>query len=313
MFANRVLEFFLVSQDQGLKDLVATFWQQEVHWSYFRKGKEAIEEIYSSPPDLLLVDEVLQDIMGLEVVRLVKSENVYRQVPTVICLQSKIPAEVYSSVQFELDDFLLRPINSQEAKARLTLAWYRSTRALDANPLSKLPGNTSIIHRIQDLINAKQDFALGYVDLDNFKAFNDKYGFSRGDEVLMMTSRVIVNTVRRIADLQGFVGHVGGDDFVFIVPVQQAEGVCKKIIQNFESIVPNFYDPEDRSQGYIRSVDRQGRECEFPFMAVSIAVVYNLKGSLTHYAQASQIANSLKKKAKQDPGSSYVLDRRGST
>ncbi|MFO8031613.1 MAG: diguanylate cyclase [Desulfohalobiaceae bacterium] len=312
MFANRVLEFFLVSQDQGLKDLMASFWQQEVHWTFFQKGKKAIEEIYSSPPDLLLVDEVLQDIRGLEVVRLVKSENVYRQVPTLICLQSEIPEEVYSSVQFELDDFLLRPISPQEAQARLTLAWYRSTRALDANPLSKLPGNTSIIQRIQDLIDAEQDFALGYLDLDNFKAFNDKYGFSRGDEVLMMTSRVIVNTVRRIAGMQGFVGHVGGDDFVFIVPVQQVEEVCEKIIQNFDSIVPNFYDPEDRSQGYISSVDRQGREREFPFMAVSIAVVYNLNASLTHYAQASQIANSLKKKAKQDPASSYVLDRRRS-
>ncbi|MFW6179814.1 MAG: diguanylate cyclase domain-containing protein, partial [Desulfohalobiaceae bacterium] len=283
-----------------------------VHWTWFSKGKKAIEEIYSSPPDLLLVDEILQDIRGLEVVRLVKSENVYRQVPTLICLQEVIPEEVYSSVQFELDDFLLRPVKPQEARARLTLAWYRSTRALDANPLSKLPGNTSIIHRIQDLIDSGQDFALGYLDLDNFKAFNDKYGFSRGDEVLMMTSRVIVNTVRRIAGQEGFVGHIGGDDFVFIVPIQVVEEVCIKIIQNFDSIVPNFYDPKDRNQGYISSVDRQGRQQEFLLMAVSIAVVFNLQGSLTHYAQASQIANSLKKKAKQDPASSYVLDRRRS-
>ncbi|MFW5932231.1 MAG: GGDEF domain-containing protein, partial [Desulfohalobiaceae bacterium] len=166
--------------------------------------------------------------------------------------------------------------------------------------------------RIQDLIDSGQDFALGYLDLDNFKAFNDKYGFSRGDEVLMMTSRVIVNTVRRIAGQEGFVGHIGGDDFVFIVPIQVVEEVCIKIIQNFDSIVPNFYDPKDRNQGYISSVDRQGRQQEFLLMAVSIAVVFNLQGSLTHYAQASQIANSLKKKAKQDPASSYVLDRRRS-
>ncbi len=310
IFLNQVQDFFLVSQDQELRLLFSSLWPEQVNWTFFVQGKKAIEQIFNSPPDMLVVDENLDDLSGLELIRLVKSENVYRQVPTVICLQNNIPREIHEFAQFELDDFLLRPVSVEEIKARLSLVWYRSTRTLDANPLSKLPGNTSIIHRIQALINAREDFALGYLDLDNFKAFNDQYGFSRGDEVLMMTARVIVNTVRSIAGMKGFVGHIGGDDFVFVVSLKQAEPVSENIIKNFDSIVPNFYDPEDSKRGFISSVDRQGRQKDFPVMTVSIAVVFNMLGNLTHYAQASQIASSLKKKAKQDPNSIYVLDRR---
>ncbi|MFW6324163.1 MAG: GGDEF domain-containing protein, partial [Desulfovibrionales bacterium] len=196
------------------------------------------------------------------------------------------------------------------ARSRISLALHRSIRELDANPLTKLPGNTSIIHRIQELIERREDFALAYVDLDHFKSFNDKYGFSRGDEVLMMTARVIVNTIRSMLGVSGFVGHVGGDDFVFILPPDIAEDACRRILENFDGIVPHFYDAEDRRRGKIVSVDRQGREQEFSLMTVSIGVVLNRNGNLEHYGQASQTAMNLKKKAKENPKSSYVVDRR---
>jgi GGDEF domain-containing protein len=113
--------------------------------------------------------------------------------------------------------------------------------------------------------------------------------------------------------MNSFVGHIGGDDFVFIVPPEKVENVCKMVIQNFDSIVPNFYDPEDHEQGFIRSTDRQGKIQTFPMMALSIAVVFNYNAKLSHYGEASQIAMNLKKLAKKNPKSCYVMDQRKSS
>ncbi len=304
--------FFLVSDDpdkyQVLKEIMP-----RAEWSVFERGAGAIEHIFNDPPELLVVDNALPDFGGQELVRILKSENVYRQVPVVLCISQSDLSQGIDFSTVEADDFLLSPLGRIEAEARLNLVLARSARALDANPLTKLPGNTSIIHKIQDLIDKKEEFALAYADLDHFKSFNDKYGFSRGDEILMMTSRVIVNTIRAFGGMDSFVGHIGGDDFVFIVPVDLAEQVCRMVIQSFDSIVPNFYDQEDREQGGIVSTDRQGNVRNYSLMAISLAVVFNLDGQLTHYGQASQRAMNLKKKAKKDPQSTYVLDRRKST
>jgi len=311
MIGYRKQHFLLLSQDNSLTELVTELWPQAaLEWTTIAQGRGAIERIFNDPPDLLLVDRDLPDMDGLEIVRLVKGENVYRQVPVVICLQESSLPDVFSKPSLEFDDFLLRPFKEEEVKRRLELTWQRSTKSLDANPLTKLPGNTSIIQKIQELIDRKDEFALAYVDLDNFKAFNDKYGFSRGDEVLMMTSRVIVNTVRATAGSSGFVGHIGGDDFVFILSPDRIEQACQGVIRNFDSIVPHFYNSEDRRAGCIRSLDRQGNECVFSLMTLSIAVVFNRQGGLQHSGQAAQIAMNLKKKAKQESTSSYVLDRR---
>ena len=126
----------------------------------------------------------------------------------------------------------------------------------------------------------------------------------------MMTARIIVNTVRAVGGPKAFVGHVGGDDFVFILTPDRVEDACKAVVRSFDDIVPHFYDAEDRERGFIHSVDREGNHRTFPLMALSIAVVFNHNGRLKHYGEASQTAMNLKKKAKENPKSCYVLDQR---
>ena len=302
---------FLLSPDKSLAEMLQKLWSPDVlEFRVFELGGGAIENMFNEPPDLLVVDNRLSDISGREVANLVKSENVYRQLPVVMCVDPIDVEEPWNWNKIEVDDFLVRPFNPSEVRDRINLTLCRAMRALDANPLSKLPGNTSIIQRIQGLIDEKEDFALAYCDLDFFKSYNDKYGFSRGDEILMMSARLIVNTIRSYQGVRSFVGHVGGDDFVFILPPDKVEDACQRIIKSFDEIVPHFYDPEDRKQGNITSVDREGNTKVFPLMAVSIAVVINTDGRIEHYGEVSSIAMGLKKKAKEDPKSSYVLDRR---
>lgn len=302
---------FLLSPDKSFVTMLQSLWSPDVlEFTVFDHGGGAIEHMFNEPPDLLVVDNRLTDISAREVANLVKSENVYRQLPVVMCVDPIDVEEPWNWNEIEVDDFLVRPFNPSEVRDRINLSLCRAMRALDANPLSKLPGNTSIIQRIQGLIDAKSDFALAYCDLDYFKSYNDKYGFSRGDEILMMSARLIVNTIRSYPGVLSFVGHVGGDDFVFILPPEKAEDACQRIIASFDDIVPHFYDPDDRKAGNITSVDREGKTKVFPLMAISIAVVINTNGRIEHYGEVSSIAMGLKKKAKEDPKSSYVIDRR---
>jgi diguanylate cyclase (GGDEF)-like protein len=309
----RPQKVYLLSPDAEFRKTLAGLWEDgQLEIVHFEKGRGAIEVLFNEVPDLLIVDHDLPDMPGLDVVNLVKSENVYRQLPVILAIREDSLLEGADWAGAEVDDLIVFPTSPARIKARVFLTITRASRAFDANPLSKLPGNTSIISRIQEMIDRREDFALAYADLDYFKSFNDKYGFSRGDEVLMMTARVIVNTIRSFHGVRSFVGHVGGDDFVYILPPDKVEQACQKVVENFDSIVPHFYDEDDRAQGFIQSVDREGNKRTFPLMAISIAVVFNLDGRLKHYGEASQIAMNLKKKAKENPKSSYVLDQRRS-
>ena len=306
-----VQKVFVLSKDPELRKQLTRLWpENELEFTFFEQGRGAVEFLFNEPPDLLIVDNKLEDIKAVDVASLVKSENVYRQLPVIVCLDSEDLNPHWDFTSVEIDDFIVRPFVPDIVRARVDLTLCRALRALDANPLSKLPGNTSIIQRIQELIDRKQDFALAYCDLDYFKSFNDKYGFSRGDEILMMTARIIVNIIRGLPGTSNFVGHVGGDDFVFITPIELVERACQGIVDNFDAIVPHFYDEDDKKQGHIRSTDRQGEVRTFPLMAISIAVVVNKDGRLGHYGEASSIAMSLKKKAKENPKSCYVIDQR---
>lgn len=302
---------FLLSADPERVRRVQALWRDgSIVWQHFTSGREALEQLFLEPPALLVADATLPDMTGEEVIRLVKGENVYRQVCAVLCLDREHLEARQDWAGLEADDFIALPASDAEFHARVVLALRRATSTLDANPLTRLPGNTSIIQTIQGLIDKGTDFALAYADLDNFKAFNDKYGFSRGDEALMMAARVILNTVRSVPGSPSFVGHVGGDDFVFILPPGVVETACARVVSTFDGVVPGFYDEEDRRRGAIIAHDRQGNVCTFPLMAISIAVVFNRNGCLKHFGEASHRAGQIKKQAKALAGSSYVLDQR---
>lgn len=311
MSGHQSMSGVIISADTILTERIRAFWpQDEISWQVYDQGGAAMQAVLSSLPDIIIVSMRLPDIEGKRIVATLKTENVYSQVPILLCLSADEFAAQEALEDSQCDDFFILPGDDGEFKTRIMLTALRATRNLDANPLSHLPGNTSIIRYVQGRIDAKDDFAMCYCDLDYFKSFNDKYGFTRGDEVLLMSARVILNTARSISPGYFFVGHVGGDDFVFVVPSAKAEEACKRIIAAFDAIVPQFYDKDDREQGGIVAPDRQGVVRSFPLMAISIAVVCNTGGRLKHVGEASAISMALKKKAKESVTSSYIIDRR---
>jgi diguanylate cyclase (GGDEF)-like protein len=213
--------------------------------------------------------------------------------------------------EMAIDDYLLVEDGDLALRRRLEFIAKRSVRELDKNPLTRLPGNESIIRHIQTMIDKAEDVALAWVDLDHFKPFNDRYGFSRGDEVLLATARIITNTAREIGGDGVFVAHIGGDDFVFICPEACVKKLCEEILHRFDMVIRNFYNDDDLENGGITAKSRDEKVMRFPIMTVSIAVVLNEKGRYTHYGQASQDATDIKKYIKTLEGSNYLIDRRG--
>ena len=310
---GQALKGYLLSSDKELiTEVLKVFPQGVVNWVITPDVGSIMEHMLLTPPDIILVDINLPGLGGLNVVQLIKGENVYRPISVVLCLSDEdAAAHALDWSSIEVDDVLFFPnANPERLRACLEVAMARASRNVDTNPLTHLPGNTAIILYIQKLIENGADFGLAYADLDNFKSFNDKYGFARGDEILMLTGRLIASTVREMGCATSFTGHVGGDDFVFVLPEDQIEECCRRVLRTFDAVMPGFYDKEDRAAGKIISTDRQGRICSFPLMSVSVAVVFNINSSLQHYGEASERASSLKKYAKSKPGSVYVLDRR---
>ena len=261
----------------------------------------ALGSIYNEPPDLILL--YCDDIGWHKVLSELKRNSLYGHLPVITII-----GEDQNFNGFFPDDFVRKQNLDRDLLLRVKLALSRATDKLDANPLTRLPGNYAITHTVQRKIDINEDFALVYVDIDNFKAFNDKYGFSRGDDAIRMTARILGNVVRRNAGDDGFVGHIGGDDFVFIIKKDIVEQVCKQVITHYDMIAPTFYDDEDREQGCIQSVDREGAPKQFPLLSVSLSVVFPNVRKMSHSGEAAAVAGELKKEVKKSEGSNYLID-----
>jgi GGDEF domain-containing protein len=228
--------------------------------------------------------------------------------------QLKLSTEEISEGKF--DD--LHPVRNQDEIGDLSQAFEFMVQKLkrleemylDASPLTHLPGGIAIENITKKRLAEGAPFAFCLVDLANFKSFNDRYGYARGNEVIMATARIISEVVPKYGRQQDFIGHIGGDDFVIITVPDSYEEICSKIIEVFDKTILDFYDSEDREQGGILGKTRQRKKIFFPIMTVSIAVVTNRIRKLKSHIQVSEIAAELKTYAKSFPRSTYVADRR---
>ncbi len=184
--------------------------------------------------------------------------------------------------------------------------------AFNANPLTGLSGNLLIEERLKEIVNEQLPVAVLYIDLDNFKAFNDKYGFEHGDKALLLTANIINSSLAKFgsSSTRDFLGHIGGDDFVVITRPTKAEALCQAIIQKFDEEIRSLYPSEDLDRGYIRVLNRKGEKEKFPIITISIAVVHNRNRNFSNYLEIGEIAAELKKKAKKIDGSVYLIDKR---
>ena len=207
------------------------------------------------------------------------------------------------------DEVVSETHTQREQDLRLGLVIRRAQRDVAVHPTTRLPGTVQIERDIGDRLRIGEEFAVCYADLDNFKEFNDRYGYNHGDHVILLLSRILRDVVRGLSS-NGFVGHIGGDDFIFIVNMKYLEVCCDEIIYLFDELIPYQYTVEDRRAGYFLGKDRRGSIRRVPLMTLSIGVVTNQIQPFTHTAQVSELAAEMKTYTKSLPGSVYAVDRR---
>jgi GGDEF domain-containing protein len=182
--------------------------------------------------------------------------------------------------------------------------------SLDTSPLTRLPGGVSIEKTMQERISSGNLIAFCLIDIDNFKSYNDHYGYAKGNDLIKATAKIIIDAVSELGATDDYVGHIGGDDFVIITKPDLYEKICDAVIDSFDKTVPVFYDSEIRKRGYLIAEDRQGKQVTFPLASISIAVVTNSKRKFINYIQFGEVAAEMKEYAKSFSGSVYKVDNR---
>ncbi len=216
---------------------------------------------------------------------------------------------VFDALDAGADEVLTVAMDEREQLLRLRMLLRRADRDVSVHPTTRLPGTIQIERDIAERIQRDEHFAVCYADLDHFKEFNDRYGYNEGDRVIRVLARVLRDVVNGHTP-EGFVGHIGGDDFIFNVPLDRMRICCEEIIEIFDELIPFQYTPEDRRAGYFLGRDRRGNIVWVPLMTLSIGVVTNEHRTFTHTARVSELATEMKTFAKKLPGSVYAVDRR---
>jgi len=300
-----------VDDDPDILDVLDLTLSEQYEVIQAPNGNEGLKRVRERIPDLILCDYMMPIMNGREFCKSLKRDILLRHIPVIMLTGKGEIQDRIGGIEAGVDDYMVKPFSPDELLARIKMILRRTVQSLDANPLTRLPGNASITETFQQCIDSGRPFAVGYADLDKFKAYNDKYGFEKGDEVIKQTARILIKIVREIGGTEAtFIGHVGGDDFVFIAPDNLIDTISKKITEEFDKIAPSFYSDEDRKAGFIAAKDRQGKLQNFGILSISIGIVSNVTNKITHIAQIGEIGAELKKYAKSFDGSIFVRDKR---
>lgn len=275
-------------------------------------GVTALEKISARVPDVILLDLNMPRLGGRELLAMLRRNARLAMVPVIIISGDSSPQEKAADLDIGADDFLAKPFDLGELEARVQSACRRARRMLAANPLTLLPGGPAIEEEASARLRSGRPLAFFYIDIDNFKAYNDSYGYLNGDEAIRRAAGVLTGVQADSPDADIFVGHVGGDDFVLMCDPAKAEETAREVARRFDALAPSLYNGADAARGRILSKDRAGNAREFPLMALTMAIATNERRRLDHYAKMVDIVSEIKKhlKGRGSAGSAWLKDRR---
>ena len=276
-------------------------------------GEEALDQAVSHSPDVIVLDIMMPRMDGFTCLRRIRADGRISHVPVILLTAKAQTQDKLAGFDAGADDYLTKPFDPSELVARVQATLRRAAAMRAIQPLTGLPGNTSIDKELERRVADGESFALMHADLNNFKAFNDHYGYARGDDVLAAFAEVLVSAARQFGGPETFVGHVGGDDFVVVTDPDLFEPMARSMCERFDAAVPELYDEADRRAGHITVRDRQGDEQTYPLVGVSIGVAVSEEGGVDRPEQAITVANEMKQFAKRkvvEGGSNFEVDRR---
>lgn len=303
---------YILDDEEKLKNDLTELFEEDDTVKVKKYSPEKFNYILRKVPDVLIINEdALNDSeKTLEMCKKIRADQDNAIIPIIVISSNIEQKHIVEIMKNEVELYLEKPVDNK-------IIYYsvkNFMRLLGSNrmvsPLTGLPGNVQIQAEMKNRLKNGEDFAMLYLDLDNFKAYNDTYGFSNGDELIKFTAKTISKFVLKDNDSDNFVGHIGGDDFVAIVEGLDYEKICQNIIAEFDSQVVNYYNDEDVERGYIEGENRKGIVEQFPLTSISIGVVEVTPERFKNTLEIGECGAAVKHLAKTIFGSTYVIDRR---
>jgi diguanylate cyclase (GGDEF)-like protein len=271
---------------------------------------EVEQRVLRALPQLVLIEADAAGQKGIALCKHLKSDPYTAIVPVAAVASRHATESVGEWFEAGADEVITSLFEPQEQAARLDALLTRTARDVAVNPSTRLPGTTEIERELRRRMEQGEQFAVCYADLDHFKEFNDRYSYHDGDRVIYILSRILHDVIKGFLGNRGFVGHIGGDDFICVIPMDSIADVCGEILTVFDTLIPYQYNEQDRRAGYFFGKDRRGQLHRVPLMTLSIGIVTNEHRHFLHPAQVSELATEMKSYAKTQPGSVFVVDRR---
>ena len=273
-------------------------------------GQQALDRLVELQPNLVILDIMMPVMDGYEVCRRMREDFKMNQIP-VIMLSAKgdLPERV-RGLEGGANDYLIKPYSNDELLLRVKNCLEWNIKQKEANPLTGLPGNTAIERELKTRVNRSEPYAFLYIDIDNFKGFNDYYGYQKGDEIISYLASTLTKSIEKMGGKDDFVGHIGGDDFVVVTDPTRAEFIAKYAIEEFDRGAMLLLNEADVKRGYVEVRNRQGEMAKISLMSITIALVVSTDNRIRHFAEINDIASDLKKYGKKMKGSVVIKERR---
>lgn len=273
-------------------------------------GRQLLEVAFDRLPDLVVLDALLPLVDGLTVCRRLRSDSRTHALGLILLSASTLPSDRVEGLGAGADDYLAKPADTQELLARIETALRRSRDLRAVSPLTGLPGNHLLERELGLRVAHADPVAVAYVDLNDFKSFNDRYGFLRGDGVILLIAEVLVGALADQGGDKPFVGHIGGDDFLVLCRPEDVETFCERVMASFDERIVGFYDPEDSERGYLELTDRRGELMKFPLVSVAVGVATTRRRRYADHRELVSVANEMKNYVKRRRHSAYAIDGR---
>ncbi len=303
----------------NLATLIGTL-KDDYHVVVAKNGVEVFKQLKKNRIDMILLDTKFPDMDGFEVCRRLKVDQQTQEIPVIFITSQNSVTDEEKGFEVGAADYIAKPFNAPTVTVRIKNQFKLSSAiaelkrlnqlALDANPNTGLPGNNSILNEIQRVIADKEGVCIIYADLDNFKIYNDTYGFTRGDDVIIFAANVIRVALQISGCADSFLGHIGGDDFVIVVPEEKYSVVAEEIIRRINPGILEFYSQEDAERGYVVAMNREGEEKHHPLVSLSMGGINLSQHKVATAHEAVDICTEMKKAAKKQPGSNLLVCKR---
>lgn len=305
-----IQEIYIIDDDESSILVFRELFKDDPEYKFISVKSDQIDLALKNIPSIIIVNEDAIEVDVIKLCKKIRNDEDNSITPIIVVSSNSDKEHRIQILKESVEYYIKKPVNVQY----LYFTIKNLSRLLTINrrisPLTGLPGNVQIHAELKKRISNKEEFSVLYLDLDNFKAYNDVYGFLKGDEIIKFTADTIVRCIHSQISDGAFVGHIGGDDFVAIIPLLNCEEICQSIIANFDAEVHKFFTEEDSEKGYIEVANRKGVIEQFPLTSISIGVVEADKDRFANMLEIGEVGAQVKHMAKSIIGSSYAIDRR---